>query len=332
MFSFSSFADQKTKKKWKKPAPKKDIVGRVWINRPSTSVGLPKTYKLPASLGRKITTKDYQLRLYSRTFSRGELVYVEVIKRNKKATEPLNLKYEDVSVPLASASFGHRGFFAIPAEIKKRVTSITFQNVHYQLPIRLARFQTSRRRINLGSFSNTSKPMSEETQKFIWDCVRKKKAAFESWTSDQMSNKVSHPRDMHKITSPFMVTRIVDRYKIEKKKKVFLKPRVQTHRGLDLRGTWGTPIYAMADGTVVLAEKMYFEGNFTVIDHGNGIFTSYMHQSKINVYPGQKVKGGDIIGEVGDTGMARGAHLHVELRVRGVPVDPLTLLALPVRL
>ena len=68
-----------------------------------------------------------------------------------------------------------------------------------------------------------------------------------------------------------------------------------------------------------------------MIDHGNGIFTGYMHLSKFEVREGDRVKAGQLIGESGATGRARGAHLHLNLWIRGTPVDPLSLLSLPVR-
>jgi murein DD-endopeptidase len=65
---------------------------------------------------------------------------------------------------------------------------------------------------------------------------------------------------------------------------------------------------SIADGSVVLAEKMYYEGNFRVIDHGNKVFSHYMHYDTIFVKNGQFVKGGDKIGTVGCTGVSTGPH------------------------
>ena len=95
------------------------------------------------------------------------------------------------------------------------------------------------------------------------------------------------------------------------------------HAGIDMRGTNGTPIYASAPGEVVFAGTRGGYGNTVIIDHGGGIATLYAHQSKLAVAEGAEVARGQVIGAVGSTGFSTGPHLHFEVRVRGVPVDPL---------
>jgi murein DD-endopeptidase MepM/ murein hydrolase activator NlpD len=80
---------------------------------------------------------------------------------------------------------------------------------------------------------------------------------------------------------------------------------------------------APAPGRVVLAEMLKVRGNTTIIDHGWGIFTAYLHQSEIQVSVGDRVETGQIIGLVGGTGRVTGPHLHWEVWVGGVPVDPI---------
>ena len=94
------------------------------------------------------------------------------------------------------------------------------------------------------------------------------------------------------------------------------------HAGADLSAPAGTDIHAAAKGKVVVAEVRGGYGNCVVISHGHGIATVYAHQSRMLVQVGDKVKAGDLIGEVGSTGLSTGPHLHFETRVRGVPVDP----------
>jgi murein DD-endopeptidase MepM/ murein hydrolase activator NlpD len=94
------------------------------------------------------------------------------------------------------------------------------------------------------------------------------------------------------------------------------------HEGIDFGIEAGTPIYAAAAGRVVLAEPLAVRGNAALIDHGLGVFSGYWHQSKLVVQPGQQVEAGQLIGYVGDTGLVTGAHLHWELRVGGIAVDP----------
>lgn len=104
------------------------------------------------------------------------------------------------------------------------------------------------------------------------------------------------------------------------------------HSGLDFAGGMGLPIKAPADGTVVLAGPLTVRGNATFIDHGWGIYSGFFHQSEIKVKVGDRVKKGDIIGLVGNTGRVNnafdypgaGAHLHWEVWVNGVQVNPMT--------
>jgi murein DD-endopeptidase MepM/ murein hydrolase activator NlpD len=100
-------------------------------------------------------------------------------------------------------------------------------------------------------------------------------------------------------------------------------PVVSAHEGEDLSAPAGTPVTAPAAGVVVLAEPLFVRGNAVVIDHGNGVFTGYWHMQELDVKPEDRVEAGDLLGRVGSTGLSTGAHLHWELRVDGVAVDPL---------
>lgn len=95
------------------------------------------------------------------------------------------------------------------------------------------------------------------------------------------------------------------------------------HTGLDFGGGVGLPITAPANGVVVFAGPLTVRGNATVIDHGWGIYSGYWHQSQISVQVGQTVEQNQIIGLVGDTGRITGPHLHWEIWVNNVQVDPL---------
>ncbi|HRX03572.1 MAG TPA: peptidoglycan DD-metalloendopeptidase family protein [Anaerolineae bacterium] len=95
------------------------------------------------------------------------------------------------------------------------------------------------------------------------------------------------------------------------------------HTGQDFAAPEGVPVLAPASGTVVLAEPLDVRGNAVVIDHGAGVFTGYWHLSQIDVQAGQQVKPGDQLGLVGTTGLSTGNHLHWEMRVHGIAVDPL---------
>ncbi|MEH0020795.1 MAG: M23 family metallopeptidase [Desulfobacter sp.] len=95
------------------------------------------------------------------------------------------------------------------------------------------------------------------------------------------------------------------------------------HSGLDISNRPGTKIIATANGKVTYAaRKMYF-GNLVIIDHGYGKVTKYAHCKDLLVKRGQKVKRGDVIATVGNTGQSTGPHLHYEVRINGAPVNPL---------
>jgi murein DD-endopeptidase MepM/ murein hydrolase activator NlpD len=102
------------------------------------------------------------------------------------------------------------------------------------------------------------------------------------------------------------------------------------HAGQDFGAPEGVLVTAPAAGTVVLAERVTVRGNAVILDHGRGIFTGYWHLSEIKVQVGQKVAAGDVLGIVGNTGLSTGAHLHWEMRVNGVAVDPMQFLDEPV--
>ncbi len=98
--------------------------------------------------------------------------------------------------------------------------------------------------------------------------------------------------------------------------------RREMHKGLDIATRSGTPVIAPADGLVVFAGREGGFGNMVVIDHGYGITTRYGHCSTIEVKLGQKVKRGDAIARVGNTGRSTGPHVHYEVAVNGVSVNP----------
>lgn len=95
------------------------------------------------------------------------------------------------------------------------------------------------------------------------------------------------------------------------------------HSGADFAGAPGTPVLAAASGIVVLADTLNVRGRATIIDHGWGVFTGYWHQTEQYVQVGDVVTVGQIIGTIGATGRVTGPHLHWELWVNGVPVDPM---------
>jgi murein DD-endopeptidase MepM/ murein hydrolase activator NlpD len=94
------------------------------------------------------------------------------------------------------------------------------------------------------------------------------------------------------------------------------------HFGVDIAAGAGAEVHAPTDAVVALAEQFYLEGGYTMLDHGHGVFTGYLHQSKQMVKRGDAVKRGQVIGLVGQTGRATGPHMHWAMNWFQVRLDP----------
>ena len=114
------------------------------------------------------------------------------------------------------------------------------------------------------------------------------------------------------ITSPFGLLRAYNN-----------GPYDSFHTGVDFSGGDDRPITAPAPGKVVFAGELTVRGNATLIDHGWGVYTGYWHQSRVEVKVGDVVETGQVVGYNGSTGRVTGPHLHWELWVGGIQVDPL---------
>lgn len=97
----------------------------------------------------------------------------------------------------------------------------------------------------------------------------------------------------------------------------------QMHEGIDISNRVGTPVVAPANGFISDIGNDWGHGKFLVISHGFGMTTRYSHLNKVLVKTGQKVKRGEKIAEVGTTGKTTGPHLHYEVRLNGIPVNPM---------
>jgi len=128
-------------------------------------------------------------------------------------------------------------------------------------------------------------------------------------------DKFIYPIDKYIITGVYGSQRILNG-----------KPR-RPHYGIDFHAPEGTPVKAMMDGKVTLAENdMYFTGGTIIFDHGHGISTLYMHMKDIYVKIGQEIKQGEIVGTLGQSGRATGPHLDIRLNWFDVKLDPQTIL------
>lgn len=110
--------------------------------------------------------------------------------------------------------------------------------------------------------------------------------------------------------------------------RIINKKKVSLHRGLDIKGKDGEAVKASNRGRVVLAEELFFGGNTIILDHGQGIYTIYMHLSKFSVKHGYVVYRGEIIGSVGSSGRASGPHLHFGVKVLNISTNPISVVKL----
>ena len=313
----------------------KSLLGR-------TSITIPLNYHAATPVERIYNGADFIIKLYARDFVQGNAAYCEFLS-NEEESLPDTLKiksfFEGKEIQLVRHSWGFGGIFAIPPDaspgykdLEVRIDNEKSEIYRFPVKIEPVSFSVYRSTMNLGKYSDRDLLIKRpDIARRIKKETEKKNDVFSKITQVRISSALSHPRDHHRVTSSFYAKRIYDRYIIRNRKRIKKTPVNRYHYGLDLWGPAGAPIFAMADGVVVIAEDMFYEGKHTVIDHGNGIFTRYMHQSEFLVELGSVVKAGDLIGKSGATGMVTGPHLHVGLRIDGEYVDPESLLYLPVR-
>ncbi len=164
-----------------------------------------------------------------------------------------------------------------------------------------------RQELNLPSKMVT--PPTAELERIKAERTRTRKAK-STWSAQRLWQLPFHRPVGGKTTSIYGLQRVLNS-----------KPK-NPHRGLDFRAPTGTAVEAVAQGRVILAEPHYYAGNSMYIDHGNGVISLYFHLSRFNVFQGDIVKRGQIIGRSGRTGRATGPHLHLSISVQGQLVDP----------
>lgn len=305
----------------------------------SVILKVPKEYTVPVPEVISFSDNYVSVKLFARSFAQGEAVYIEVVPADASLYSA-ELTIQGTSVPLTRFSWGYRGFYGISPSFGSSVLKAALvyrtdkesevNRIKGSLKVLETDFPKARIKVDLGKFSDKSYYKDPVHKKHIEESWKLRSQAFKSITPDSISNALSHPRDFHKITSEFWKGREYLSYRIKNGKRRQVSVRKRIHRGLDLKGGKGEPVYAMADGKVVLSHDMFYEGKMVLVDHGNKIFSYYMHMSDRKVKTGDMVKSGQLIGEVGSTGMSTAPHLHVSFIIRGVHVNPLSVLSLPV--
>ncbi|WP_269513862.1 M23 family metallopeptidase [Brevundimonas subvibrioides] len=195
-----------------------------------------------------------------------------------------------------------------PASVRLEARTRT-RSATRTLTVAAGTFPTSR--IN-GLPPSTVEPTDPALLERIQQEIALKTEGFASRTdTDDFRSGFTWPLDRYRVTSLWGAQRILN------------GTPARPHYGIDLAAPAGSPIRAPADGLVTFARPgMHFEGGLTLIDHGQGLITAYLHQSRIDVLPIQRVRRGDIIGAVGMTGRATGPHLCWRMKWRDRNCDP----------
>jgi murein DD-endopeptidase MepM/ murein hydrolase activator NlpD len=252
--------------------------------------------------------------LSNKTPKQGEVVEVRVSHLASGSEAPpevevLGHKYKlfpDKADSGQESGPGYEALFAVPVVQRPGAYKITVGSASQSFTVRDAHFVVQRLSLPKSKDNFNTAPGEEEA-------VEKAKATV---SAERMwSGKFDRPSHAH-TSAPFGIRRIVNGK---------LLPDY-FHSGLDFAAGMGSPIYATAPGTVVLAQGggvFKLHGNMVAIDHGQGVVSFYIHMKKVLVKQGQVVKQGEEIGLVGQTGRANGPHLHFSIYVNQVASSPL---------
>lgn len=239
-------------------------------------------------------------------------------KQLKREINTLSLQYEILQSRLKQVD-------VVINDLQQRddnIYRVIFESEPIPLEVRNAGFGGINRYKNLENY-NYSKLMIETTRKLD---VISKQLYIQSKSYDELAKAVNskgkmmasipaiQPIDSRKLRGSIsgFGYRMHPIYKIRK-----------MHEGLDFAAPIGTPIYATGDGVIIAAGVERGYGNRIMISHGYGYATKYAHMSKFKVKRGQRVKRGDIIGYVGNTGASTGPHCHYEVYKSGKPINPI---------
>lgn len=313
-----------------------------WREFQDTYLQLPYNWEFKVPQKKVFEWEDWELIIYSHSFSRGEVFYIEILPNDIRLLKDTTHKlfYQTISkeIPLNQKSYGFNAVYVFPPEILTSQNQIIWEKIyHHRSTTKVISFMVQIQKYPMSeqAIIIQKKTLPEAEAKELKERIEKekeiKKFAFLEPLPFYINHRLSHPRDYHQITSEWYKYRKIQYYEILGGGKKFYKPYYSIHKGVDLKGKEGDVVYAIADGKVVISREMYYEGNFIVINHGNQIYSGYMHLKDIFVLENSYVKAGMEIGTVGSTGLSTAPHLHYSLWIDGYSADPLSILNLPIR-
>lgn len=275
--------------------------------------------------------KEYTVRIRARKFRQGELMFVRLQSNNSNISiaqlQKYNLFWLKKKVDMFVLNNEYMGFVPIhpelqagtyELEIKTEEPSDTYKVCPVEIESTKFKETNVAETLKLPKRFAPKKGGDPAALKFIMECEKLKRTAYQSYSQPLFSQNFHLPAKIRKITSNFYARRN------------YFSKKGKPHGGIDIRGASGDPIHAIQDGKVLISRAMYFEGIFTVIDHGSKIFSLYMHQSETLVKEGDTVKRGQQIGKIGSTGMSTGPHLHLGLRVDNTLINPMSVIQLKI--
>jgi len=247
----------------------------------------------------------------------GSLVILnfENLDDNNSYYIKVNTGKSEYTVPIAGIEHYTTVFIGIPLSTDRYAkivlyennTAVLLHNLEIRERIRKISHLKVKRKFARKRFS---KALKERLKKEHLLLTEKKKEYIEN---RMFFNAPEFPVKNGKISSPFGAIRI------------FNNKRKSVHYGIDIPAVKGTPIHSLFDGRVTLVSNLYYSGNTVIINSGAGLVLLYAHLSKIYVKQGERIRKGEIIGEVGATGRVTGPHLHLGAFIHGVCIDPLSL-------
>jgi hypothetical protein len=284
---------------------------------------------------RVFTDGQIRLTLMARRFAQGEPVLAEV---TGKMADP-RLHWDGQPIPLSRRPWGYRGLIALGPNCKTGATGwrIDCQNggrnrsLEGSIPVAASDFPRDEVWIPASPRRGAGPVQPKPPDPTATERALAKQAALARFGPDLLRPGRAFPTPTTRQSSPFYALRRIVRYRMDGTNRTPLASFVVPHLGTDLAARRGEPVLALASGLVTFSGQMPFEGNFVVLDHGLGVISYYMHMHLLLVQKGEKLASGTVLGLVGSTGFSTGPHLHVSLRIRGVQVDPLALLSLPIR-